>query len=29
MEQSRAIPLDVDIAFRRTLPMPLSTLFSR
>ena len=29
MEQSRAIPVDVDTAFRRTLPMPLPTLFSR
>jgi len=23
MEQSRPIPVDVDTAFRRTLPMPL------
>ncbi|ADT98125.1 SRPBCC family protein [Mycolicibacterium gilvum] len=29
MEQSRAIPVDVDTAFRHTLPMPLPTLFSR
>jgi hypothetical protein len=29
MEQSRAIPVDVDTAFRRTLPMPLPTLFRR
>ena len=29
MEQSRAIPVDVDTAFRRMLPMPLPTLFSR
>lgn len=29
MEQSRAIPVDVDTAFRRTLPMPLPELFSR
>ncbi len=29
MEQSRAIPVDVDTAFARTLPMPLPTLFSR
>lgn len=29
MEQSRAIPVDVDTAFSRTLPMSLPTLFSR
>ena len=29
MAQSRAIPVDVDTAFARTLPMPLPTLFSR
>lgn len=29
MEQSRAIPVDVDAAFSRTLPMPLPALFSR
>lgn len=29
MEQSRSIPVDADTAFRRTLPMPLPTLFSR
>lgn len=28
MEQSRAIPVDVDTAFRRTLLIPLPTLFS-
>jgi hypothetical protein len=29
MEQSRAIPVSVETAFERTLPMPLPTLFSR
>ena len=29
MAQSRAIPVDVDTAFARTLPAPLPTLFSR
>lgn len=29
MEQSRAIPVDVDTAFKGTLPMPLPSLFSR
>lgn len=29
MEQSRAIPVDVDTAFHRTLPMPLPSLFRR
>ncbi len=29
MEQSRAIPVDVETAYRRTVPMPLPTLFSR
>ncbi len=29
MEQSRAIPVDVETAFGRTLPMPLPLLFSR
>ncbi|BBZ32128.1 SRPBCC family protein [Mycolicibacterium confluentis] len=29
MEQSRAVPVDVDTAFTRTLPMPLPTLFRR
>jgi hypothetical protein len=29
MEQSRAIPVDVDTAFQRTLPMPLPSLFRR
>jgi Polyketide cyclase / dehydrase and lipid transport len=29
MEQSRVIPVDVDVAFDGTLPMPLPTLFSR
>ena len=29
MEQSRVIPVEVDVAFHGTLPMPLSTLFGR
>jgi Polyketide cyclase / dehydrase and lipid transport len=29
VEQSRAIPVSVDTAFRGTLPMPLPTLFRR
>ncbi|UXA16964.1 SRPBCC family protein [Mycobacterium sp. SMC-4] len=29
MEQSRAIPVDLETAYRRTLPIPLPTLFSR
>jgi hypothetical protein len=29
MEQSRAIPVDVDTAFAPTLPVPLPTIFSR
>lgn len=29
MEQSRAIPVDVDTAFARTLPIPLPTIFCR
>jgi hypothetical protein len=29
MEQSRVVPVDLDTAFRGTLPMPLPTLFGR